>query len=65
MVLEIWSAISEISNKYYFIIDTINFSVYTKDFRSGIWFFENKKSAKMELEKIRKNNSVGFWLGGD
>lgn len=53
MVLEIWEAISEGGKKYYFIIDTVTFSVYTKNPDSGIMLFITKKDAENELEKIK------------
>ena len=64
MVLEIWEAISEVGKKYYFIINTITFSVYTKNPDSGILFFLSREKAKKELEKIKEDNTIGYWLGG-
>ena len=65
MVLEIWEAISERGKKYYFIIDTITFSVYAKNYNSGIMFFITREEAEKELKKIRNNEFIGYWLGGD
>lgn len=64
MSLEIWEAISEGEGRYFFIIDTITYSVYTRDYRAGLWFFENRGEAEKELKKIKQSCVVGCWLGG-
>jgi len=65
MVLEIWKTISEGNKEYHFIIDTITFSIYTKNINAGMAFFITRKEAEKELKKIKKDNSIGYWLGGD
>ena len=64
MAWEIWKAISQGGKRYYFIIDTITFSVYKKNINSGMLFFITKQEAEKELKKITEDNNVGFWLGG-
>ena len=65
MVLEIWKTILEGNKEYHFIIDTITFSIYTKNINAGMAFFITRKEAEKELKKIKKDNSIGYWLGGD
>lgn len=55
-MLEIWSTKTPRGVKSYFIIDTFNYSVYTKEYNAGMWLFEHKKSAEKELKKLESGD---------